>query len=141
MNIESSLGKSRTLFVLTIATFSAAIAIAWLLPIGLAGKIVLSFAILTGLALTLLGDILHVTPGSIVTFRLATDGLCAYQLQNGKWLDGEIAAGTMVTPYWVLLAIKSWNRFRYLLVFADALQADEFRRLSVLLRWDNRPTG
>lgn len=136
MNVDSPLGKSKALFTLVVTAFSLGMVIPWQLPIVYGAKCVLSFMGLAGLILTLRDQIYHAALNSVVALRLATGGECAYQLRNGKWGEGEISSGTIITPYLALLVVKSAQRSKYVLIFADALRADEFRKLSVLLKWD-----
>lgn len=59
-----------------------------------------------------------------------------FMLPNGQELVGEILPQTVVTPYFILLCVwtKTSHFVQHKLIVYDALSADEFRQLSVMLR-------
>lgn len=76
-------------------------------------------------------------PEAVIALQVRGDTL-SYQLRAGDWCSGTIPAGGLVTR-WIsvtrLREIGETPRHRTLVLCADALDADDYRRLRVYLRW------
>jgi hypothetical protein len=60
-------------------------------------------------------------------------------LRNGEQIAGMVRDDTLVTPWLVLLNVATASHgSRSLLLFPDAMPADDHRRLRVLLRYPER---
>jgi len=76
-------------------------------------------------------------PDALVALQIS-DGAVSYRLRSGAWSNGAILAGGMVTPW---LTVARWRatvgkpRHRTLVLCADAVDAENYRRLRVYLRW------
>jgi len=79
----------------------------------------------------------HEGPGAVSRFTVDLSGRIEVELADGRRRDGRLADGSFVAPW---LTVVRWcpdgARFdRTILVAPDAVEADAFRRLRVLLRW------
>lgn len=93
--------------------------------------------ILLSLSFYLARDIFLILPGSWREVLVATDGVSVL-LRSGFRLTGRVAAGTVITPLFIILGIHPEGRhlplFRIMLPHPE--DGDQFRRLSVRLRSD-----
>ncbi len=76
-------------------------------------------------------------PGAVVRLAVDLPGRVEVELADGRRLAGRLADASFVAPW---LTIVRWRpegaRFdRTVLVAPDAVEAGEFRRLRILLRW------
>ncbi|MNC95848.1 hypothetical protein D3C83_130640 [compost metagenome] len=60
-----------------------------------------------------------------------------FRTRSGQWRRGTVLGSTFVAPYLTVLNLKVDGRRRtyHAVVMADSVAADEYRRLSVWLRW------
>jgi toxin CptA len=74
---------------------------------------------------------------SCVAFKLEAENRITLMLRNGQYLTGDISSGGVVTPFLLLLNMKSSDYgSRNLVLLPDSMGSDDFRRLRVLLSWD-----
>jgi toxin CptA len=74
---------------------------------------------------------------SCVSFRLGSENGITLMLRNGQSVTGTISPGSLVTPFLVLLNIKnSEHGRRNLVLMPDCMKRDDYRRLRVVLRWN-----
>jgi toxin CptA len=79
--------------------------------------------------------------GALIALRISRDGLLSVQSRRGEWLDCEVLGSTCVTALLTVvnLRAKGARRIRNVVILTDTMDAENFRRLRVWLRW--RPSA
>lgn len=74
---------------------------------------------------------------SIIEVEIKPDCACAIRTLMGEWHRGILLPATFITPYLVILNLALDDRRARLavVIFADAIDAERFRELRVLLKW------
>ncbi len=74
---------------------------------------------------------------AIVALEIGDSGVVTFRTRSGQWRRGTVLGSTFVAPYLTVLNLKVDGRRRayHAVVMADSVAADEYRRLSVWLRW------
>jgi hypothetical protein len=81
---------------------------------------------------------------SVVALQLMPDNSVSIDLKDGRRQAVRVMPSTVVTPLLTIMHYRlheaAWyGPMRYLLVIADAVDAEEYRRLRVHLRWATLP--
>lgn len=80
----------------------------------------------------------HVWPrgaGAIVALRVSGDRTAVVLTRSGELIPGDVLPESLVHPAAVILRLATERGARTAIIFPDAVDADAFRRLRVLLRW------
>ena len=74
---------------------------------------------------------------AIVALEIADDGVLTFQMRSGEWRRGILLDSSFVAPYLTVLNLKTdgTRLARHVVVMADSVAAEEYRRLRVWLRW------
>lgn len=130
-------GASRLLALLVGAMHVFGTALAWLPPFPVWAKISLSLVFLGSLGYYLGRDCLRTLPSSVVAVQLRPDCSCAVQTRNGEWLEASLLGSSFVAPYLTILNLRvAGGKFNpSVVLLPDAVEAEDFRRLRVLLKW------
>ena len=115
----------------------AAAGVLWLVPIPVLGKAVFSLAIALSLIYFMARDAALHAENSIVALEIREEGGIACQTRGGEWLDCELLGASYVSPHMTVVNLRprgSWRTRRVILV-PDNVDAREFRRLRMWLRW------
>lgn len=93
--------------------------------------------LLVSLRFYLRRDCLRTAPGSVVGFEIHPDCRCAAQIRSGEWLEARLLPSSFVAPYLTVLNLRvEGRRFPiHVTILPDAVDAEDFRRLRVRLRW------
>jgi len=77
------------------------------------------------------------SPRSIVAFELSEEMACTLETQHGEHIVCTLLGSSFVSPYLTVLNLKPFGKFftRSVVILADGIDAEQFRRLRVLLRW------
>lgn len=83
---------------------------------------------------------------AIVALHINPDNTVQLVRKDGQVFEVRVMPSTVVTPFLSVLHCRlqtaHWfNRVQYLLIFADAVEADAYRRLRVYLRWAKQPAA
>lgn len=76
-----------------------------------------------------------------IRLRCLADGSLLMAEDTGDWRSVEIEAGSLVSPLGTLLRLRGDGHARAVVVLADSLTEEEFRRLRVWLRWQAAGPG
>ena len=122
--------------ILCIAHFMT-ISVWWQLTLPTDFKLIGSVILLVSLILYCRHHALLTSAKSIVALELNDAMECTLETRQGKHITCEILGSTFVAPYLVVLNLKSPNdaSTRSVIILADAIDAELFRQLRVLLRW------
>lgn len=132
-----AIAPSVRLAIFTCATHFLAAALVWLVPIPALGRAVLTLAIAVSLVFLLARDALLHAAHAIVALETREDGTISYQTRRGEWVDCELLGSTYVSARLTIVQLRPkgrWGRRRVILV-PDNVDARDFRRLRVWLRW------
>ena len=132
-----AVGPSRMLAGVLAGMHGFAAAMVWLVPLPLwLGALLTAF--LAGSAWhTLRRDGWRTLQRSLVGVRLDADCGCEFQLRAGPWHEAGLLGSSFVSPYLTVLNLRpAGGRFaQHLVILPDAVDAEDFRRLRVWLKW------
>lgn len=85
-------------------------------------------------------DALLRPPAAITVLEVTSSGELRCQVGTGDWLSARILDSSTVMPWLTVLNLKLPGRFLacHVLVTPDRVDAEEFRRLRVWLKWGSR---
>ncbi len=132
-----TLKPSHTFFVLLLLLHAGAIVIAWCLVMPIILSLIITVSCLVSLWRALQQHVVRKSDKAIVKLWRGQDGKWQLQRYDGSVESGELGDGSIRSNTFVLLNFKMQNkRFKLpVLIWRDALDADSFRRLRVLLRF------
>lgn len=111
----------------------------FLLPLAPVLQVAFGLIVLIAGAITLLMDARLAMASSCIAFRLEVDGNISLILRDGRHLAGRLCAGGVILPIVVLIDVcLEQGGHRSLVLLADSLDTDSFRRLRVVLRWKSK---
>ncbi len=119
------------------AVHLAATGVLWLVPIPVVGKTVLTFAIAVSLVYFMARDAALHAAHSIVALELRAGGEIACQTRRGEWFDCELLGSSYVSPHMTVVNLRprGWWLTRRVILVPDNVDARDFRRLRMWLRW------
>jgi len=80
------------------------------------------------------------TPYQAVSLELSEDGHVSWKNRDGEWREGRLGASQFVSPALAVVEMRDdKDHARRLVLMADSLPPEDFRRLRVWLRW--RPSA
>lgn len=100
-------------------------------------RLVLLLPVLVSLAFHLARDAFLMLPASWFSLSVGEGGAATIIARDGSVLTGQVAGGSVVTPWFVMLRIRPEGKRRSAarVLFPDALERDAFRELCVRLRY------
>ena len=74
---------------------------------------------------------------AVVAVEIASDDAFSVQTRRGDWLGCDVLGSTYVAPLLTVLNLRELenNSVRHVVILPDSLDAEDFRRLRVWLRW------
>jgi toxin CptA len=103
--------------------------------------LLLSFCVFLVCARVLLRDAMLGFADSCVAFRIERSEDVTMVLRNGTHRSGRLMAGSVLSPFLVLLNVRLEDgAHRGVVLLKDNMDADSFRHLRVLLRWGAKQT-
>lgn len=135
--------KPSTQFIGLFATASAAACIVLAtMPITWPIKAIAALLLIACASYAILSHGLKRLPGSVVSIRVDVKNELYILHKSGKQQRVTVAANTTVTPYLVVLNVKSasnawWKRWfgTCIIILPDHADADDLRQLRVWLKW------
>jgi toxin CptA len=121
----------------------SAISLLWPLMLPVAAKLASTAALAISLVIYLRHYAWRNSPGSITGLSLADDMTCTLETRRGERIAYALLGSSFVAPYLTVLELKPLNDTRWshrlrscsVVILPDAIAAEDFRRLRVLLRW------
>lgn len=119
------------------AAHGAAMLIIKLLALPRALQLAAIVLLAINLALNLRKSALLRSPDSIVALEITADGGFSLRLLGGNWLHCVALGSTYVTGLMVVANLKELEqgRIHHAVILPDGIDAEDFRRLRVWLRW------
>ncbi len=136
------LAPSRRLAVILVAGHAAVAVLLLLLDVAIGWKAA-ALALVSASLWFELRVILHISARAVTALQIAADGRFSIRLRSGTWRVCEVLGSTTVTaPLTVLnLRPEGARRIRSVVILADSMAADDFRRLRTWLRWRTQDGG
>jgi len=110
-----------------------------LLPVFLPAwiKTLIAVAILASLLRSLMRVALLKTADAVVAVEIKDEGEISFRTRRGEWRDGRLSGSSYVSSWLTILLIveERQRNARSVVIVPDNVDADEFRRLRVKLRW------
>lgn len=74
---------------------------------------------------------------SLIALRLDADCRCEFQTRTGAWHEAALLGSSFISPYLTVLNLKpaGGRLVKYLVILPDTVDAEDFRRLRVWLKW------
>jgi toxin CptA len=74
---------------------------------------------------------------AVVVIEIASDDTVSVQTRGGLWLGCEVLGSTYVASFLTVLNLRELenNVVRHVIILPDSVDAEDFRRLRVWLRW------
>lgn len=121
---------------LLLAAHAAALLLLGLLPVPSVVLGLAALAILASAAWTIRQHALRRGAGAVRALRFEDRERVQLRCGDGRWRKGRVAGSSTVGPRWCVLNIEHEPRgCSHVVLAADALDAEELRRLRVWLRW------
>jgi len=135
LHIELGGSPRLTAGLATMHGFAAAMLGLSSLPSWLAGTTIVALA--ASLAFYLRREGLRLSPAAIVSVSLSADCRCEFLTRNGTRHEAALLGSSFVAPYLTVLNLRPAGArlARHVVIMPDAVGAEIFRTLRVLLRW------
>lgn len=132
-----TIAPSTTLAVALGAVHLAAAGSLWLTPIPVTGKVVFTLAIGISLIYFMAHDALLHASHSVVALDIRDDGTIALQNRLGEWIDCDVLDSSYISHYLTVINFlpRGQHAARHVILVPDNVDAREFRRLRMWLRW------
>lgn len=146
--MSASLQRHYTLHASRYSTFAVfvvallSLVILFILPLWGIAHSVLSVLVLWTSSFFFLRDARLSLASSCVALRIEHNGVVSLSLRDGRHLTGMLKTGGVILPWVVLINIHlGQGGYRGLVLMRDSMDANSFRHLRVLLRWDAKTKG
>lgn len=118
----------------------AALTLPGLLPLPVFAQAFAVLAVLASAAWSICRHALRRGAGAVRALRFEDRERVQLRLGDGRWRRGRVAGSSTVGSGWCVLNIEHAPRgCSHVVIAADALDADDLRRLRVWLRWGPSP--
>jgi toxin CptA len=117
---------------------AGAIALLWPVALPVWVKTVLALAVIASLVHSLRQVALLKAPESIIAIEIKEPAKLALQTRRGEWHECSLSGDSYVSAWLTIVLLKiDKKRFpRCAVITPDNVDADDFRRLRVWLRWN-----
>ena len=80
-------------------------------------------------------------PNAVIALEITSDDRFSIQTRRGEWVECEVLGSTYVTSFLTILNLKviDSGSNKRAVVLPDSLDAEDFRKLRVWLRWKHDP--
>ena len=139
--LRFSIEPSTSLAVALCAAHFAAAGAVWLVPAPAWGKAMLIITIAWSLIFYLARCAALHAPDAIVALEIKEQGGISFQMRRGEWLDCELHGSSFISPHLMIVNLRPRGRrlARYVILVPDNVDAEDFRRLRMWLRWSAQP--
>ena len=141
--LKLKLQRSRILAAILVIAHGASIAGIAFAGIPLWGVPVVAVILIAHLAFCIRRDVLLMTPSAVVGIEVGPDNLVNVETRSGGWREYEVLGSTYVMPYLTVMQLQrtAGGAVKRVVLLPDSLPAEDFRRLRVRLRWQEKGTG
>ena len=119
------------------AMHGLALALIWLLPFDQWLKIAAVLLLLVSLIYHVRRDAMRTSPNAILALKISPECRCSVQVRSGDWFEAQLLPTSFVSPYLTILNLRFDHArlVKHVVILPDAIDAEQFRKLRVLLRW------
>lgn len=114
-----------------------AAAMLWLAPLPYWLAVLLMPVFLGSAWHTLRRDGFRTLQYSLIALRLDAEGRCEFKTRIGVWHEAALLGSSFVAPHLTVLNLKpaGGRLAKHLVILPDAVNAEDFRRLRMWLKW------
>ncbi len=115
----------------------AAIAVIALVSLPLWVQLIAIAALAGSFAFEIRQTVLLRAPDAVVALEIAADDTLSVHTRRGNWIKCEVQGRTYVTYFLTILNLKEQGggRAKRAVILPDSIDAEDFRKLRVWLRW------
>ena len=119
------------------AMHGMALTLIWLLPFNLWLKIVAVLLLLASLIYHVRRDAMRTSRNAILALKISPECRCSVQVRSGDWFEAQLLSTSFVSHYLTILNLRfdHVRLVKHVVILPDAIEAEQFRQLRVLLRW------
>ena len=131
------LRPSRILAAILVIAHGAAIAVIALVSVPLWLKLIAIAALAVNLMFEIRQTVLLRAPDAVVALEIASDDALSIQTRRGDWITCEVLGSTYVIYFLAIVNLKEQGsgRAKRAVILPDSIDAEDFRKLRVWLRW------
>ncbi len=139
--MKITLRPSRILTAILVLAHGAAIAIVALAGMPLWPALIAIAALVANLIYDLRQTALLRAPDALIALEIASDDRLIVQTRRREWIECAVLGSTYVTSFLTILNLKviDSGRNTRAVILPDSLEAEDFRKLRVWLRWKHDP--
>lgn len=140
--LQIALRPSWVLTAILAAAHGGAIAVVVAVGMPLWLQLIAIAALVVNFAFEVRRSALLRSPDAVVAIEIASDDALSIQTRRGDWIECEALGSTYVTSFLSILNLKEHGGgARRAVVLPDSIDAEDFRKLRVWLRWkqEKRP--
>ena len=100
-------------------------------------------ALILNCLLSLQRAALLLMPVSAVAIEITPDNLLSIQTRRGDWIECEVLGSTYVASFLTVLNLREIEKgaVRHIVIARDGIDAEDFRKFRVWLRWHGAQSG
>lgn len=138
---KTNLRPSRILAAILVLAHGAAIAMVVLAGLPLWPALIAIAALVASLVYDVRQTALLRAPDAVSAFEITADDKFSIQTRSGECLECEVLGSTYVTYFLTILNLKAIDsgKNKRAVILPDSLDAEDFRKLRVWLRWKRDP--
>ena len=139
--MKISLRPSWVLVAILVFVHGAAMAMVALAGVPLWLELIAVAALVANLVFDMRKTALLRAPDAVIGFEITADDRFSIQTRRGEWIQCEVLGSTYVTSFLTILNLKAIDSGRNTraVILPDSLDAEDFRKLRVWLRWKRDP--
>lgn len=135
--LRVSLRPSWILAAILAAAHGAAIAVIALVSVPPWLQVIVIAALAASLVFEIRKTALLRAPDAVVALEIASDDALSIQTRRGGWIECDVLGSTYVIYFLAIVNLKEQGsgRVRRAVILPDSIDAEDFRKLRVWLRW------
>ena len=135
--LKASLSPSHILAAILILAHGAAITVVALVGMQQWLQLLAIAALLANLAYVVARAALLRGSSAVVALEVTSDNALSIQTRSGEWIECEVLGSTYVVSFLTVLNLREIEKgsVRHIMILPDSMDAEDFRRLRVWLRW------
>ena len=139
--LKITLQPSRILAAILVFAHGAAMAMVALAGMPLWLELIAIAALVASLVFDVRQTALLRAPDAVIGLEITADDRFSIQTRRGGWIGCEVLGSTYVTSFLTILNLKviDSGRNTRAVILPDSLNAEDFRKLRVWLRWASLP--
>ncbi len=139
--LKTNLRPSSILAAILVLAHGVAIAMVALAGMPLWLDLIAFAALVANLVFDVRQTALLRAPNAVIALEITSDDRFSIQTRRGEWVECEVRGSTYVTSFLTILNLKAIDSGsnKRAVILPDSLDAEDFRKLRVWLRWKRDP--